>query len=320
MRATKVEDGHSATQNALYWHLWRQGQHVKGSRSRFVQAGYGVIQAALKIDRSNIQDAIRELQKKHSIRVVQSSTVGTATVYEVFSCDDILLKRRELGLLWVQRFGTRRVDFVSEEDVDQTLTLNATGLEDTGITPIGPTPTGSAAAGFTPGMGPTPTEAIGAAPIEGIGVTPIQLVNRVKSSKTTSATIATIVDAIRSEFGQADDQAARRIIEECRRRASDVTDSEIALQVRLQAKRLRGISSVENPIGLLITQVPKCFEGESFRQFRSGGPRGRGREEEPVQIPSERQLQEYQAIVEDPRASQAEKRIAQNLLRLGQKG
>ena len=99
-----------------------------------------------------------------------------------------------------------------------------------------------------------------------------------------------------------------------------MSDSEIALQVRLQAKRLRGISGIENPIGLLITQVPKCFEGESFRQFRSGGAHKKGREEDVIQIPTEGQLREYQAIVEDPRASQAEKRIAQNLLRLGQKG
>lgn len=110
--ATKVEDGHSATQDALYSFLWRTGQHVNGSRSRFVQAGYGQIQTSLGIDRSNVQDAIRELQKKFSIRVYKPSTVGSATIYEVFSSDDILARRKKEGLLWVRRFGTRRADLL----------------------------------------------------------------------------------------------------------------------------------------------------------------------------------------------------------------
>ena len=112
-----MEDGHSATQDSVYWYLWRAGREVNGSRSRFVQAGYGQMQAALGIDRSNIQDAIMELQKKLSVRVLQPSTVSSPTVYEVFCGADILQRRREHGMVWVRRFGARRADFVNEADL-----------------------------------------------------------------------------------------------------------------------------------------------------------------------------------------------------------
>jgi hypothetical protein len=135
--ATRVEHGHSATQDSLYWYLWRAGKSVKGSRSHFVQAGYGQIQAGIGVDRSNVQDAIRELQKKLAIRVVKANTVGSATIYEIFCCDDILAKRKEAKLVWARAYGKRRVDLLTETEAASEASRTAAGITPTDVTPIG---------------------------------------------------------------------------------------------------------------------------------------------------------------------------------------
>lgn len=300
VRAARVEDGHSATQDALYWYLWRSGKQVNASRSRFVQAGYGQIQAALGIDRSNVQDAIRELQKKLSIRVLKASTVGSATVYEVFSCEDILAKRKSEGLVWVRKFGTRRADLLINPD-------------DEPGAPIGLTPTG-----VVHGVGATPTAPVGFSPIEGVGLTPIQLVKEQANSKTQTSTALTImIRLMQEELGIVDDAAAKRILQSCYQQAPDATDEELEFHLRQQAYRVRKNKRVENPVGLLIAQVPKCFEGESFRQFREG----RRQQEEQVrelrladEARRHEEAAELRAKLRDVATSEEEKSLIRRIL------
>ena len=288
VRAMKVEDGHSATQNALYWHLWRTGQQVNGSRSRFVQAGYGHIQAALGIDRSNVQDAIRELQKKLSIQIVKANTVGSATIYEVFSCEDILAKRRSEGLVWVRKFGTRRADLLVNPDD-----------EGESLAPIGQPPIGA-----TGPMGVTPTDAIGVAPIQGIGATPIQIVKE-ENSKETSSSRSAVWQAL-ANYGATDDDAVTRLLTGVRTACPDASNAEILHFIAAKGELvLRRNSKVGNPIGFLVVTVPKCFEGESFRQFRQAQAQGRE-----SQIEDTGQRQRCEAILNDPNASEPEKRLA----------
>ena len=245
VRATRVEDGHSQTQDTLYWWLWRHGREVRGSPSRFIQAGYGQIQSALSIDRSNVQDAIGELQKKLSIRILQKSTVGSATVYEVFSCDDILAKRRTAGLLWAHRYGTRRAELRSSpDDNEQSAPI--------GLTPIG----------FSPGVGVTQTDPMGLTPTDGIGVTPIQLVKEANKEQTTTTALTPIIQALQAGTGTADDEAATRMLKQSRRDWLDVTPAEVASEVTRFCSRLSG---VKNRAAVVITQVPKLFQGESGR-------------------------------------------------------
>jgi hypothetical protein len=316
-RAERVEDGHSATQNTVYWCLWRLGRQVKGSRSRFVQAGYGQLQSALGIDRSNIQDAIRELQKKLSVRIIKQSTVGSATVYEVFSCEDILLKRRQEGLLWVRKFGTRRVDFVSEYDMDTKALTHATDIEPTGMAPIGTKPVstilgGVRPTGLKPALGVPPTPTLGLTPTQGIGVTPIHSVKEVTSNNEATTAIGRMVAVLRDELGVADDDAAKRIYTACRYNAPNASEDEIIGCVQTEARRLRANRRVENPIGLLITHVPRRFIGESWRhqlEKRSSGS-DPATDDPAIEI----WRREQEAALNDPSVSEQEKRIIRTCL------
>ncbi len=129
---------------------------------------------------------------KRSYRILKASTVGSATVYEVFSCEDILAKRKSEGLVWVRKFGTRRADLL-------------TSPEDEPAAPIGLAPTGLKDSG-----GVMPTGSVGLAPTEGVGLTPIQLVRQQANSKTqTSTALAIVIRSIQEELGVADDSAAK---------------------------------------------------------------------------------------------------------------
>src|SRR4051794_10653250 len=69
-------------------------------------------------------------------------------------------------------------------------------------------------------------------------------------------------------FKDGDDSAARQIVNECRKKQPDVKDEEIAELTRNKARIMARNGKIVNRVGALIKQVPKCFEGESFHQFR----------------------------------------------------
>jgi hypothetical protein len=68
--------------------------------------------------------------------------------------------------------------------------------------------------------------------------------------------------------------------------------------------------NVENPVGLLLTMVPKSFEGESFRQYRDAERRSR----EAAASAEAEWRREYQRILDDPAASPDDKRLAREIL------
>jgi hypothetical protein len=115
-----------------------------------------------------------------------------------------------------------------------------------------------------------------------------------------------IIDALYKSVGMADDEAAARIVTECRRRAPDATDEEIVFYIRQQAGRIK--SRIQNPTGFLITLVPKCFEGESFQRYRELANLHGGRGVAGID------LTECKRVLSDPGASDEERQLASFLL------
>ena len=74
---------------------------------------------------------------------------------------------------------------------------------------------------------------------------------------------------------------------------------------------------MKSPMGYLKTSVPRCFEGESFRQFREAEVKRQkvAALREAAQEEELRRFQEEQrAILEDPKSSEDERRFARNYL------
>jgi hypothetical protein len=254
VRALRVEDGHSQTQDSLYWYLWRAGRPAKGSRSRFVQAGYGQIQTELGLNRSNVQDAIRDLVRKLSLRVVKQSTVGSSTIYEVFSCEDILARRRAEGLLWVRKYGKRRADLLTMPDSPPI-----------GLMPIGPAPIGMENVGIRPSVGVKPTDPVGFTPIEPVGLTPTHLSNEQVEQTTSTADLAV---AVRAHGVDLDLAAVDRISRECRAMMPDVRLAEIAALFALHYFGLHRRGSARNPVGVMLADFSTWFSADRVEALR----------------------------------------------------
>lgn len=293
IRALTVEDAHSNNENSLYWYLWRTGRQIKDSRSRFLQAGYAQLSRAMGVDRTNVQNMLRFLESKLSIRIVTPGTVKSATVYEVYSCEQILVRRRELGLLWVRKFGSRRVDFVQESGDP--------------LTPIGVTPIG-----VTPPVGVTPTGPIGVTPTPPVGVTPTLLVIRSNEVKTTTTTTTPVAlgSQLRSLNPAFDDSAVSRLWTECRRQTPDCTVDEIVHFVNLKLDQLHRNRNIVNPIGMVLTSVPSYFSGTAIADLRAN----REKEAKELVVAEAETHGYWQALIDDPSAPEGDRELARKML------
>jgi len=293
VRALKVEDGHSNNENSLYWYLWRSGRQIKNSRSRFIQAGYAQLSKAIGVDRTNVQNMLRFLESKLSIRIVTPGTVRSATVYEVYSCEQILGRRKEMGLLWVKRFGSRRVDFVQESG-DEFL------------------PPGSVPTGPTPPHGVTHTVPVGSAQLPSIGVRPPLLVIGSNEVKTTSASKppSSFGSQLRTLNPAFDDAAVSRLWAECTRQTPDCTADEIVHFVNVKLDQLRRNRNIINPIGMVLTSVPSYFSGTAISDLRAA----RKRESEELAAAEAETRGYWQALIDDANTSDADRELARKML------
>lgn len=294
IRALKVEDAHSGNENSLYWYLWRSGRQIRNSKSRFLQMGYALISKGVGLDRTNVQNILRALETKLALRVVTPGTVKSSTVYEIFSCEQILALRREAGLLWVQRYGSRRVDFVDD---------NGNLLPPVGLTPIG----------TIPGPGVKPTPPVGVTPAQPVGATPTQLVSKQTNQQTSSS--APLLQAL-SQYGPADDEVAQKLRDSCSSQAPDCSEAEIIHFIHQKAALIRS-GRISSPIGFLLTAVPKCFAGEAFTLYREEERKRQDlernrRDRQEAKIQQWRREQEQ--VLADPNASEDDKRFARQIL------
>ena len=121
-----------------------------------------------------------------------------------------------------------------------------------------------------------------------------------------------------SIYGTVDDDALARLRSAVEEICPDCTEAEIIHFVHAKGEQLRRSNSrVSNPIGYLLTAVPKCFAGQSFLSFREQEWERRRQEDEE----RERQRRELevwkrsqQAILDDHTSTEEAKYWARKLL------
>ena len=83
------------------------------------------------------------------------------------------------------------------------------------------------------------------------------------AGKVSEAEVYTILEAMQ-RFCLADDDAAERLITECRSHAPNCTVVQIAEAIEVKGPLCKG-RNVTNPVGLLLSSVPKIFAGNSWK-------------------------------------------------------
>jgi hypothetical protein len=122
-------------------------------------------------------------------------------------------------------------------------------------------------------------------------------------------TSGAIVAALHKTFGHSDDVAVSRVLSGCRRFCPDSTEEEIIQFIHEHGFRFVRMKNIDNPMGMLFWQVPRSFAADVERYRKAEEQR---REAEAAQLTELRA--QWQAVLDDPKASEDDKQWARQLL------
>ena len=142
------------------------------------------------------------------------------------------------------------------------------------------------------------------------------------NTSSTSAVDPRLVGLIRSYGLDPDDELLQRLTESCSTTAEQGTGvpaatDEILYFTEQKLRAMQRMSDVRNPLALLATIVPKCFEGESFKAYREG--ERQRREAEQTQTDAQQReldalLETQKRVLDDPESSEEDKGLARKIL------
>jgi hypothetical protein len=242
-RARTVQDGHSMAEQVIYDTLWREARVIK-DQYREITVGYRHLADRARLHRNTIDRNLVSLQSKFAIEIIapEDRAANIGRTYRVYCFRNILERREAAGLIWYakDRSGVR---LMQESDVNP-VPSNVTG-------PITSERRGPLTSEVT---SPHTSDTTGPITIERIPPVITEVTNLKEEEGILLATSSSsaVAIALKDEIGYVDDEAIRRIVEDCRRRAPDSTFEEIANFARMTARRIRSMRSLQNPIGLLI--------------------------------------------------------------------
>ena len=294
-RAVLAQDGHSSGEEMLYQALWNSKYTRQETKeTKLVTIGWKAMAKMARLTPRNTKRNCQSLIDKLALEQLsdENSRESIGRTYRVFSYKSILERRRAAGMEWITR--TRGVEFVSppaELPMEAAWTVRKAPVR------VAEPPEVANPRLF-------PEKAPG--------------VERDTGSEGDTG-VAAVVRTLREYLPGVDDASAAGLVDACRQKAPDASADELAYFVRLKADLMFRMGTVKSPMGFLKTAVPRCFEGESFRQYRETEARRREatEREQAAREEEERRFRaEQQAILNDPKASEDERRIAREYLGL----
>jgi hypothetical protein len=266
----------------------------------------------VRLSESNARINVRSLIAKLAIEEFgdYNCEKSTGRTYRIFNYSEILKRRREAGLLWYMR-RTLAVVFV-DPSTGQPIDL---GLRKppSHISGPGPNLTGEGGINITP----APPSNLAGEP--GLNLEPLyrEEIREKNLRETSSSSDSLLFDAL-SQYGVADDDVLKRLRTQTQNVCPDFTVEELVHFIHTKAQLIRKKNSgISSPIGFLLTSVPKCFVGEAFQLFRKAQREARERdaaERAQQEADFENWRREQQSILDDPNASEEDKKWARKML------
>jgi len=306
-----AQDAHTRAEQQVYEYLW-QNARMLDEMSRTITIGFGAMARMVRLSESNARINVRSLIAKLAIEEFGAYNCerSLGRTYRIFNYSEILKRRREAGLLWYMR-RTLAVVFVSPT-TGQPVDL---GLRKSALHKSGPGPNLNGERGLN--LNPAPRSNLSGQP--GLNLEPLyrEEDREITLRETSSSSDSLLLDALK-QYGVVDDDVLKRLRAETRKVCPDFTDEEIVHFIHSKGALIRKRDSrISSPIGFLITSVPKCFVGEAFEQFRKAQKEARDREAaERAQREAEFEnwRREQQAILDDPNASEEDRKWARKML------
>ncbi len=308
-----AQDAHTRAEQQVYEYLWQSAKPLDDV-SRTITIGFGAMARMVRLSESNARINVRGLIAKLAIEEFGDYNCerSLGRTYRVLNYSEILKRRRAAGLIWYMR-RTLAVVFV-DPSTGQPLDLGGKKAKSPSLT-AGPNLTRGRGSNLTSAPGPNLTAEPGA----NLGPLNREQEREHNLSQTSSSSDEILFQAL-SQYGIADDDVLTRLRAETRRICPDFTDDELVWFIHSKGQLIhRPNSSISSPIGFLLTSVPKCFAGEAFQLFRKTQRETREREaaeraQQEADLANWRR--EQQAILDDPAATEEDKKWARKALQL----
>jgi hypothetical protein len=266
--AVTVQDGHSLAEQAVYDAMYRAGKPYQGD-SRILTIGLRTLAELSRMAYSNCKANVRSLLSKLAIDERPGFSYTDGRTYIIYSYREILRRRKAAGLTHVVRTrGVAFVDPATGTPVHQSSAPVSAALDPpvSALKSGAPLPESGAP---VPGQSGAPLESQSGALAEALHIRNRHLPEI--HQQEASSGLSRIVAAIRSHLDDVDDHAAAELLRRCLENAPEAEIDEIEHFIHLKAGR----PGIRMPLGFLLTAVPRCFTGDSYRQFRSERQRSR---------------------------------------------
>jgi len=295
----------------VYQALWHakesDGVFFQDRRTKIFSLGYDRLARLVRLNEKSVRMLLPKLISKKILEVVASENSATRTgrKYRVFSYEEILDRQRAANLLHIVKNG-RAVEFVQAQSANYHLPTVQLSPEivrpSVGVAP-------------TEAVGGTPPDTVGEPSEETVGVTttPLDITSVKEESQTPSS--SSIHRAL-TEYGSPDDDAVRHLIGQCKKNAPDADPSEIVHFIHDKGQVIRK-GKIFNPVAFLLVYVPKCFLGNGLHEFRQQRRKALEAEQARQRDLDEwhkDEIQKQQAILDDPKSSEEDKRWARQFL------
>ena len=295
--ASTVQDGHSLAEQAVYDAMYRAGRPYQGD-SRTLTIGLRTLAEFSRMAYSNCKANVRTLVAKLAIDEQPGFSYTEGRTYTVYSFREILRRRKTAGLTHVIR--TRGVAFVDPRTGVELSAPDSSASHSSALPVTAAISNGSAS---DSGKSGAPAATQSSAPVPGPHIENRHLLRN--NGEASSSTPAGVVSALRRYISDVDDEAASELWQRCRENAPDAHSDEVSYFIDLKA----GKPGIRMPLGFLLTAVPKCFKGDSFRQFREERERNR-------HSAADRDRQFAAEILRSPEADDEQKQWAREVLGL----
>ena len=303
-RIGPAQDVLNSAEESVYDTLWAARIVESGDeQSRIVQAGYHFLAKKTRLSKKTIQRIVDKLIHKGFIEIKEQADIyaRTSTIYRVFCYSAVKERQRRRNRLYVAKIGPG-FTYVYEHAPEHVTTVDRSHvtIRDRTVTSTEDEPSI-------------------------VTVVPRSLSTVVRTTTTEvgryvldKTPLSGIHQAL-NEYGTADD-AVQHLLQRCRQITPDCTEEEIIHFIHQKGNLIRGKGSeIYSPIGFLVTAVPKCFSGESFRLYRDE-QRRRREAEEAAERERQRELDEWRREQEsrlaDPSVPEEDKRLIRECLGL----
>ena len=244
--------------------MYRAGKPYQGD-SRILTIGLRTLADISRMAYSNCKANVRSLVAKLAIEERPGFSYTDGRTYVVYSFREILRRRKGRGLTHVIR--NRGVAFVDPDTGKPLLERQIPESSAPDSTASKPSPPVSGA--FAASTGALVSDRSGALanPQSGAPATPAHIKSRQlirNEGEAAASFLGPIVAALRKHIPDVDDDAAAELWHRCRENAPAAEIPEVVHFVDLKA----GKPGIRMPLGFLLSTVPKCFAGDSYRQFR----------------------------------------------------